>query len=92
MLWVDVVGYQHERVHTGALHTLLNFGDSPTNPVRVAVAQGLTGDRSVVGVDWAEHQQRLVPGRPRRVLDLAGELLLANGSTRQPRGVGSWWT
>lgn len=82
MLWPDIVGYQHEKVHTGVLRTLLNYGNGPTDPVRVVVARGLTRDKSVVAVEWADQEQPLVWERPRRVLDLAGELRLSDGSAK----------
>lgn len=74
MDWVEVVGFQHEVVHTGVLRTLL-AGEGA-----VAVARALTGDGGIEGVG-EPRQEVSLPGRGRHPCDLVAPLTLAGGET-----------
>jgi hypothetical protein len=67
MDWVEAIGFQHEVVHTGALHHLLSL------PVGVSVARALTGDETIERVGKPRKEVILRPGSRRKV-DLAAEI------------------
>jgi hypothetical protein len=71
--WVEVVGFQHEVVHTGVLRTLL-AGEGA-----VAVARALTKDGGIEAVG-EPRQEVSFPGRGRRPCDLVAPLRLAGGA------------
>ena len=73
MDWVEVVGFQHEVVHTGVLRTLL------AGEAAVAVARALTNDEGIEGVG-EPRQEVSFPGRGRRPCDLVAPLRLAGGA------------
>lgn len=72
--WADVVGYEHEVVHTGVLWSLLS--DADCGP---GLASKLTG-LGVAFVDNVEREKWPTGGG--RKADLVAELVLADGSTR----------
>jgi hypothetical protein len=77
MDWVEVIGYQHEVMHTGVLAYLLR-GDSGAQ-----VAGALLDGPAVVGVEDVWPEQRLNGSRP---IDLAGWVIERDG-TRTRLGV-----
>src|SRR4051794_34380412 len=75
--WVDLVGYQHEVVHTGALRELL--GD---NEHQLYVASALIG-QPVADVDRLETEKPVPPARGK--VDLLGDANIAGRRARPCR-------
>jgi hypothetical protein len=67
MDWVKAIGFQHEVVHTGALHHLFSL------PGGAGVARALTGDETIEHVGEPRKEVKLRPGSRRRV-DLGAEI------------------
>jgi hypothetical protein len=73
--WVELVGYQHEVVHTGVLNYLLDYGSDAADQTRTRVAAALL-DEPVAGVSDARREGRAGgSGTP----DLVARIALGDG-------------
>jgi hypothetical protein len=71
MDWVDVIGYQHEAMHTGVLAHLLRGSRAAD------VAAALIGIGGVAAVEDVRREQRLKGTRP---VDLAASIIDGDGT------------
>jgi hypothetical protein len=74
--WIEVVGYQHEVVHTGVLSVLLT--DASLRPGPAAIASELI-NADVVSIDSVKRESRA--GRGAGIADLTASVMLADGSS-----------
>src|SRR4051794_35359204 len=75
--WVELVGYQHEFVHTGVLRALLQ---DPNH--HRAVASALVR-KTVQSVEWVETEKRVSPAKGK--VDLVAQVLVGKPRPRPYR-------